>query len=90
MTRRRGGLVGEAAEAKLGEAALGPEVREQPCDLGPREREHHERAVGEVARGGVDELDAREIAPVEILEDEQDRAAATTRASSQSSQARRI
>ena len=58
--------------------------------LGARQRQHHERPVRERAERGVDEVHARQIAPVQILEHEQDRAAPRTRRRGSSSQARRI
>ena len=63
----------ELAQVDVLHAALGPEPREQVGDLGPPEREDAERALGEVAEHGVEDLHAREVAPVEILQHEQER-----------------
>jgi hypothetical protein len=68
-----GGLARELAQAKLGAAAIDPEIREEGVHLGAREREHEERVIGEVAQRRVDEADARQIAPVEIFEHEDHR-----------------
>ena len=66
-------LLRELLEPELLDAALGEDVGEEVLHLGPREREDHERLVVDGAQRGVDELHAREIAPVQVLEDEHDR-----------------
>src|SRR5262245_11247724 len=65
--------VRQRLEANLLRAAIRPEVREELSHLRSREREHHERVLREAPEGRPNEADRHEIAPVEILEDEQKR-----------------
>src|SRR5262249_28044729 len=62
------------AEADLLEASSGPELREEVVDVGAAEREDEERAIRQAAQGRVDELHRGDVAPVQILE-EQDQGA---------------
>ena len=62
----------ERVESELDEAARCEQLRERRLHLGPREREHEERRPGESLEGRVDELHADEIAPVQVLEHEED------------------
>ena len=63
--RRRGWI--DLRRARL------PQLREPLVDLGPRQRQHHERRVAQVAQRGVDEADGAEVAPVQVLEHQQHR-----------------
>ena len=44
------------------------------CNACTRERERHERKLGEALQGGIDEADGGSVAPMQIFEDERDRA----------------
>lgn len=76
---RAGELIARALEqrreADLLGVALGPEVGEEIDHLGPREADDEEGAVGVRAQRPVDEPHAREVAPVEVFEREDERLA---------------
>ena len=84
------GAAYERPEADLLEAPLLPQIRERLVDLAARDREHHERPLARRAQRGVDEVHAREVAPVQVLEDEDERARLPASASTSSQNARRI
>ena len=58
-----------AQEQRLREA--GPRRREQLRHLRPREREHHQRALPQLAQRDLAELHRERVAPVQILQDEE-------------------
>ncbi len=61
-------LLGQLVEPQLVQAALGPQPREPLVHFGPREREHEQRPIVQRAQRSIDELDARHVAPVQVLE----------------------
>ena len=62
-----------AGEAPEGDQRDMRTVREAICLLGPGRREQHEREVGNPCRQQVEDLERRGVAPVEILDEEQER-----------------
>jgi hypothetical protein len=61
----------QLAEMDPHDAAIGPQSRKLVVDFGPREREHHQRSIGQLAHDRIDEPHRRQIAPLQILEDPQ-------------------
>jgi hypothetical protein len=47
---------------------LAPQAKEALVDLGPRQGQHHQRLVAQNAQGGIDVVDAGEVAPVQIFQ----------------------
>ena len=64
---------GERAEPDLPELALFPQIRKLLAHLRARQREHHERPILCDAQSRIDEAHCRQVAPMQILEYEQDR-----------------
>ncbi len=62
----------ERTEADLLHATLGPELGEDVVHVGPRQREHHQLRALEPQRR-VEQLHARHVAPVQVLEHHQHR-----------------
>jgi hypothetical protein len=67
------GLARQRAQRDPLQIALAPQVGELLVDLGARERQHHQRLLAQRAQGGVDQLQARAIAPLDVLEHQQNR-----------------
>ena len=65
-------LAPQLAEVDPRDVAPGPEPREDLAHLRPGEREHHERLGAEVLERGVDELHRRQVAPLQVLEHQDD------------------
>ena len=65
------GGAGQRRQRDAVEVAPGPQPREQLVDLRPGDREQEERAVAE-AEGLLDEAQARQVGPVDVLDDEDD------------------
>lgn len=55
------------------EGGRGPERGELLLRLGPRQREHEQRQLGELAQRLLEELHGERVAPVQVVEDEQHR-----------------
>ena len=62
----------ERAEADRVEALIAEQLREDLADVGARRGDHEDRPIDEL-EGALDELQAREIAPVEVLEHDDER-----------------
>ena len=54
-----------------------PQALEALVHLGSRESEDEQRAMAQVTQGRVDQLHGRQVAPVQILEHQQQRTVAT-------------
>jgi len=79
----------QGREANLEQPALGPQPGERVLDLGPGEGHDEEGRGLQLAQRRVDEVHRRQIAPLQIFEDQDDRMGATLGAQ-HSSKARRI